>query len=105
MPPPGVAAGPTAADYYTGNMPVLSRDYHVNKSSIRDDKWCELIEFGTGRTFWWNRRFRSRREAAPPASDDGREGAGEGEADDALGPKWVEEYDPECKQMYYINMR
>ena len=88
----GVAAGggrmhgTTAFEWWSGNMPVLSRDLLAVPTG--DDGlmpgWVRLHDPILRRTYWWNSFYSSRRESRPTPRDDGRVGAGLGETEGKL---------------------
>ena len=79
-------AATTAYAWWTGNQPVLSRD--LLGGTVGDDDlmpgWVQLRDPILQRQFWWNSFYRSRRESRPTPRDDGRVGAGLGEAEGKL---------------------
>jgi hypothetical protein len=48
-------------------------------SSLPNPGWVQLVDPETKKPFWFHKRYRSRRDSPPEASDDGRVGAGLGE--------------------------
>lgn len=125
------AAGLDPFDYMTGNLPVETPQFHVADATggIRDPDWVELplppsaqppavasdaaaaagavngsaLRAGAAQTFWWHRRYRSRRDAEPAASDGGREGAFEGEASSAP-PEWLGAFDPASGFIFFCHV-
>ena len=77
-------AGPSAYAYASGNLPVISRELMAEEDDDLMPGWITLIDPVTRHSFWWNSYYRSRREARPCRSDDGRVGAGRGELEGKL---------------------
>jgi len=71
----------TEWQHVSGNLPVLSRE--LRRTADEDDLpgWVQLVDPLTRLRFWWNTLYRSRREGRPGPRDDGRRGAGLGEAE------------------------
>lgn len=63
--------------------------------------WVVLIDPKTQRPFWWNRRFRSRRDVRPAADDEGREGAGQGEPGTTC---FIECFDLPSNRLFYVDL-
>eukprot|EP01138_Halocafeteria_seosinensis_P004684 gb/GECG01004790.1/.p1 GENE.gb/GECG01004790.1/~~gb/GECG01004790.1/.p1 ORF type:complete len:547 (+),score=56.13 gb/GECG01004790.1/:1-1641(+) len=100
----GETVGPSPYDYFSGNLPVLSHVLHKTKGRSPDylqPGWVQLQE-PLGHKFWWNTKFRTRRERRPLPIDDGSE-----ETVPYQGPIWIEAFDdrPEVMHRYYINMK
>lgn len=98
----GGVAGPTAYEIFSGNLPPISFDLLREDDKLAQQElqpgWMELTD-APGTTFWWNRRYRTRRFRRPAPNDDGRY-----EEMPYVGPKWVEEWDPKERCHYYVNM-
>jgi len=127
----GAATGPSRFDYMTGNIRVVTPEFHVDDAAgkILDPDWVELpltpaeaakapppastvlsAASGAGTsprpgkrdaTIWWHRRYRSTRKSQPDPSDNGREGAFEGEASSAP-PDWHGAFDPASGFIFFV---
>jgi hypothetical protein len=67
-------------------------------ASLPNPGWIQLVDIETGKPFWFHKRYRSRRDEPPVPGDDGRKGAGVGEAG---ARRFVELYDLDTKRRFY----
>lgn len=82
-------------------MTLVSSDVADDSTGAVQPLWIKLIDPVTSSPFWFHRRFRSRRDEAPAADDDGSIGAWTGEPE---AKRFVRCLDGPTKHAYYVDL-
>ena len=75
--------------------------FAVDGDSSKNAQWIKLVDPVTSSPFWFHRRFRSRRDEAPAADDDGSRGAWAGEPE---AKRFVRCVDESTQQAFYADL-